>query len=122
MNKPALLLTLALGAGRPAFSQTARIVTLSDAVSAVLARSPDLASAVGAPIAALSSRSSRSRSESASSGRWRARASASDAFSAARSVSLPSLRLASTCARSSCAADTRRAAASACARSARQRA
>jgi len=48
MNKPALLLTLALGAGRPAFSQTARVVTLSDAVAAVLARSPDLASAEAA--------------------------------------------------------------------------
>lgn len=45
MNKPALLLTLALGAGSPAFSQNARTVTLREAVAAALARSPDLAAA-----------------------------------------------------------------------------
>ena len=45
MNKTAVLLTLALAAGRPAFSQTARVVTLREAVASALARSPDLAAA-----------------------------------------------------------------------------
>jgi outer membrane protein TolC len=45
MNKTVFLLTLALAAGRPAYSQTARTVTLREAVEAALARSPDLAAA-----------------------------------------------------------------------------
>lgn len=45
MNKTAFLLLAVLAPGQPASSQTARIITLRDAVAAALARSPDLAAA-----------------------------------------------------------------------------